>query len=81
VTERDQPAADDQYSNPLARSAPLGGRTGVAVASLVPFLSLVLFLLFGFFGKGWSWSWAFFLLIPVALLVIYGPGSRRRDLR
>jgi len=66
---------NDDFSNPLTRTSPLGGRTGVAVASLVPLLALALFLIFGFAG-GWAWSWVFFLAIPVAGIVIYGIGGR-----
>ncbi|GAA3887883.1 hypothetical protein GCM10022381_32260 [Leifsonia kafniensis] len=69
------PGSDDE-SNPLTRGRPLGGRTGVAVASLVPLTCLALFLIFGFLG-GWVWSWVFFLVIPLALLVIFGPRDRR----
>jgi membrane protein implicated in regulation of membrane protease activity len=67
-------------SNPLTRSAPLGGRTGVALASIVPIIALALFLLFGFLG-GWAWSWVFFLAIPVVFLVVYGPRDRRNRSR
>ncbi len=61
----------DPFHNPLERSTPLGGPTGVAIASIVPFAALVLFLLFGFLGF-WSWSWIFFLLIPVTFVTVYG---------
>jgi len=37
-----------------------------------------LFLVFGFLGF-WSWSWAFFLLIPVAGIIVYGLGGNRRS--
>jgi hypothetical protein len=59
---------------------PLGGAVGATVMALIPFLALGLFFLTGHFGSyGWSWIW--FLLIPIAGIVIYGPGSeyRRRD--
>ena len=66
---------DDPYGNPLARKTPLGGRTGVAVASLAPIIALVLFFAFGFLAGAWAWSWIFFLLIPVVYLVVYGVRS------
>jgi hypothetical protein len=67
----------DDFSNPLARTHPLGGRTGVAIASVVPLAAIILFLAFGLMG-GWSWSWMFFLLIPVVGVAVYGFGSPRR---
>lgn len=63
--------SQNDYTNPLARRTPLGGRAGVAIASLVPLVATVLFLAFGIAG-GWSWSWLFFLLIPVSGIVVYG---------
>ena len=60
-----------EYSNPLARSRPLGGRTGVIIASVIPLIALALFLIFGLSG-GWSWSWMFFLLIPISGTIIFG---------
>ncbi len=66
---------NDSFDNPLARKRPLGGSTGVVIASIVPLLSLALFLGFGF-GGGWSWSWVFFLLIPISGVVVYGLGGR-----
>jgi MFS family permease len=68
--------SEDDFSNPLARKKPLGGRTGVAIVSLVPIIALILFFVFGFFVHGWSWSWIFFLAIPVAAILVYGPGGR-----
>jgi fatty acid desaturase len=67
------------FANPLARTSPLGGRSGVAIASIAPLVALVLFLAFGFAG-GWSWSWVFFLIIPVSGIAVYGLGysNRRR---
>ncbi|ANJ25577.1 DUF1707 SHOCT-like domain-containing protein [Agromyces aureus] len=57
----------------------LGGRVGATIMALVPFVALVLFLLSGYFGS-WGWSWIWWLLVPIAGIVIYGPGSdgRRR---
>lgn len=70
---------DNDFTNPLTRKTPLGGRTGVAIASMVPLVALALFLLFGLAG-GWTWSWVFFLLIPVSGIAVYGlrSGSRAR---
>lgn len=69
---------DDEFSNPLSRSRPLGGRTGVAIVSIVPIVALVLFLLLGFLAGAWAWAWVFFLAIPIAGILVYGPGGRSR---
>lgn len=69
-------AGDQNFSNPLSRRTPLGGRTGVAIVSIVPIVALALFLLFGFTVGGWGWAWVFFLAIPVAGWVVYGLGGR-----
>jgi hypothetical protein len=71
------PSGED-YSNPLTRSAPLGGRTGVAIASIVPIVCVALFLGLGFLVHGWAWSWIVLLVIPVVFLVVYGPRDRSR---
>jgi len=55
----------------------LGGRTGATIMALAPFIALGLFFLFGFIGS-FAWSWLWFLLIPIAGVVIYGPGSEDR---
>jgi len=68
-------STDDPYRNPLSRKRPLGGTTGVAIASIVPLVALALFLIFGFMG-GWAWSWVFFLLIPIVAIAVYGLGGR-----
>jgi hypothetical protein len=70
--------SDDEYANPLARKSPLGGRTGVVIASLVPIISLALFLIFGFI-VGWGYSWMFFLLIPISGIIIYGLRGNSRN--
>jgi hypothetical protein len=67
--------SDNEFTNPLSRATPLGGRTGVAIASITPLVALALFFIFGFTG-GWSWSWVFFLLIPIVGLIVYGVRSR-----
>ena len=59
------------------RVQPLGGAVGATIMALVPFLALGLFFLFGFTGS-FAWSWAFFLLIPIAGIIIYGPGAEWR---
>lgn len=70
---------DNEFTNPLSRKSPLGGRAGVAIVSLVPLVALALFLVFGLAG-GWAWSWMFFLLIPISGVVVYGlrGGSRNQ---
>jgi hypothetical protein len=70
---------DDPYRNPLARRKPLGGKVGVVIVSVTPFVALALFLLFGALGGGWGWAWIFFLLIPVAGVIVYGLGNNNRE--
>ena len=67
---------NDDYSNPLARKTPLGGRTGVAIVSVVPLVAIALFLICGFALGGWSWAWVFFIAIPIAAILVYGLGGR-----
>jgi hypothetical protein len=67
---------NDDYSNPLARKTPLGGRTGVAIVSVVPLVAIALFLICGFAFGGWSWAWVFFIAIPIAAILVYGLGGR-----
>ncbi|WP_382309174.1 DUF1707 domain-containing protein [Herbiconiux sp. UC225_62] len=63
-----------------SRRQPLGGTLGRVIVSLSPFLALGLFFLFGYFTPdGFRWSWIFFVLIPIAGIVVYGAGSRRYD--
>lgn len=59
------------------RVRPLGGTTGATIMALIPFIALALFFITGF-GLGFAWSWLWFFLIPIAGIVIYGPGSTRR---
>ena len=59
------------------RSRALGGAVGATIMALVPFVAVGLFFLFGFNGS-FAWSWLWFLLIPIAGIVIYGPGSEER---
>jgi hypothetical protein len=61
----------DEFRNPLQRSTPLGGPVGVAIVSVVPIAAVILAVVFGYVGS-WSWSWLFFLLIPLAGIVVYG---------
>ncbi|WP_291045099.1 hypothetical protein [Herbiconiux sp.] len=69
-------STEDPYANPLTRKTPLGGRTGVAIVSIVPLVALVVFLLIGFLAGGWAWAWVFFLAVPIAAIVVYGLGGR-----
>ncbi len=59
---------------------PLGGAVGATIMALVPFVALALFFLTGFNG-GWAWAWVWFALIPIAGIILYGPGATRRDRR
>jgi hypothetical protein len=59
-------------------SRALGGRIGDTIMGLTPFIALGLFFLTGFNG-GWLWAWLWFLLIPVAAVIIYGPGAGSRN--
>ena len=59
-------------------SRALGGAWGATIMAFMPFLALGLFFIGGFVWGGWAWAWLFFLLIPVAGIVIYGPGSQSR---
>jgi hypothetical protein len=67
---------DDEFSNPLARKTPLGGRTGVAIVAIVPIVALALFLILGFTVGAWGWAWVFFLAIPISGYIVYGIGGR-----
>ncbi len=69
------PGSDDSGSGRA-----LGGAVGATIMALVPFLAVGLFFLFGFNGS-FAWSWLWFLLIPIAGIIIYGPGSESRRLR
>lgn len=60
---------------PARTSRALGGRTGDTVMALIPFAALALFFLFGFAG-GFAWSWLWFLIIPIAAIIIYGPTGK-----
>ena len=70
------PPSADSFAPPPARtSRALGGRVGDTVMALMPFIALGLFFWFGFAG-GFVWSWLWFLIIPVAAIVIYGPTGK-----
>ena len=69
----------DDYSNPLARTSPLGGRTGVAIVSIVPLVALALFVIVGLTTGGWGWAWVFFLAVPIAGVIVYGLGRPGRQ--
>jgi hypothetical protein len=45
---------------------------GAWVMSLTPFAALILF-----FATGYHWQW--FLIIPIAGLIVYGPDGRHGD--
>jgi hypothetical protein len=62
-------------AGPARTSRALGGRTGDTIMALTPFLALGLFFLFGFAG-GFAWSWLWFLIIPIAAIIIYGPSGK-----
>jgi hypothetical protein len=61
-------------------SRALGGRVGATIMALVPLLAVALFFITGFMGS-FAWSWLWFLLVPIAGIVIYGPGSEGRRSR
>ena len=71
------PARPAELSNPLTRTTPLGGRTGVAVVSVLPIVCVVVFLVLGFLGN-WAWSWIILLAIPLSYLIVYGVRGRSR---
>jgi hypothetical protein len=48
--------------------------------ALVPLLAVALFFITGFMGS-FAWSWLWFLLVPIAGVVIYGPGADGRRSR
>lgn len=58
----------------------LGGRIGATIMALTPFIAVALFFITGFNGS-FAWSWLWFLLVPIAGIVIYGPGSEGRRSR
>ncbi|MBM7503139.1 DUF1707 domain-containing protein [Agromyces aurantiacus] len=60
---------------PARTSRALGGRVGDTIMALTPFIALGLFFWFGFAG-GFAWSWLWFLIIPIAAIIIYGPGGK-----
>lgn len=69
-------ADDDEFANPLSRKRPLGGRTGVAIASVVPVAALIVFLVLGFAFRAWNWAWVVFLVVPIVGIAVYGLGGR-----
>ncbi|MDO9395019.1 MAG: DUF1707 domain-containing protein [Herbiconiux sp.] len=76
------PAPDPDFSrgsDAPGRLQPLGGRAGIVVVSIMPFVALALFFLCAYAFDGWAWAWIFFLLIPLAGSIVYGFGRRRRD--
>ena len=61
-------------------SRALGGRIGDSIMALTPFLAVALFFITGFNGS-FAWSWLWFLLVPVAAIIIYGPNAGGRGAR
>ncbi|WP_203230851.1 DUF1707 SHOCT-like domain-containing protein [Agromyces humi] len=57
------------------QSRALGGRIGDTIMALTPFLAVALFFITGF-QVTFVWAWLWFLLIPIAGIIIYGPGNR-----
>ena len=53
------------------RGQPLGGRAAEIAVGLSPFLALVLF--FAANAANFDYAWLFFLLIPAAGIIVYGP--------
>jgi hypothetical protein len=73
------PEARGEYWGSGSRA--LGGPIGATIMAFVPFVALGLFFIGGFVWGGWAWAWLFFLLIPIAGIIIYGPASQYRDRR
>ncbi|MEO6827358.1 MAG: DUF1707 domain-containing protein [Microbacteriaceae bacterium] len=79
-------ASDASFGD--GRGAPFGawnrassGRIwGRAIVSLMPFLALALFFITGN-TVGYSFAWLWFMLIPVAGIVVYGAGGFDRPYR
>ncbi|PPF82239.1 hypothetical protein C5B96_09810 [Subtercola sp. Z020] len=73
-TPMKSPSIDD----PAPRA---GGRSpGLLIVSLAPFVALVLFLITSWLF-GWEYSWLWFILIPVAGVIVYGGGWSNRSQR
>ncbi|MFF2370465.1 DUF1707 domain-containing protein [Agromyces sp. NPDC058110] len=70
-----EPSASGRSGRSGSRA--LGGSVGATIMALVPFVALILFLLSGFLG-GWAWAWLWWLLVPIAGIIIYGPGADER---
>ncbi|MET0975513.1 MAG: DUF1707 domain-containing protein [Leifsonia sp.] len=72
-------AYDDQARSSGYRGGTraLGGAVGATIMAIVPFAALALFFLTGYAG-GWAWAWLWFLLVPLAGIIIYGPGADQR---
>ncbi|CAD5992320.1 DUF1707 domain-containing protein [Agreia sp. COWG] len=66
------PAATVGWKDPQAKEV---SRAGATVMAIVPFVSLTLFFVTGSV-MSWSYSWLWFLLVPVAGIVIYGPNGK-----
>lgn len=68
-----EPSAPAAFGSSSSSRA-LGGRIGDTIMALTPFLALGLFFLFGL-QSSFAWSWLWFLLIPIAAIIIYVPGN------
>ena len=56
-----------------------GGTPGSWIVAVMPFIALALFFICGnFLPGGYAWSWIFFLAIPAAAIIVYGPNGRNR---
>lgn len=75
------PVASVPHDDWVRHSRALGGPWGATIMSFIPFVALGLFFLCGYAFNGWAWSWLFFLLIPAAGVIIYGPGAEYRRRR
>ncbi|MWB97969.1 DUF1707 SHOCT-like domain-containing protein [Agromyces seonyuensis] len=76
-SEPSESSRHEPWKPPARNSRALGGAVGATIMALVPFVALALFFLVGWAG-GWGWSWVFFLLVPIAGIIIYGPGADER---
>jgi hypothetical protein len=69
---RSTPKATEGWKDPKSKEV---SRVGATVMAIVPFVSLALFFVTSSM-VGWSFSWLWFTLIPVAGIIVYGPGGR-----
>lgn len=62
-----------QWQQPAGAPAPRGRTWGVSTVAIMPFVALVLFFLTGNLA-GYEWAWLWFLLVPIAGILVYGTG-------